>query len=214
MEKEPGFLELAGSEDVIREIQRPFVNFFQNSGPVLDIGCGRGIFLDLLSQAGIEATGVDHSPESVVACRQRGFRVEQESASEYLRHVTGQFGGIFCSHVIEHMAYPEALNLLELCHSALRPDGLFLVVTPNPEDLAVISDIFWLDPTHVRPYPRLLLCKMLNSVGFQVKRERQFLGPWRLIGRRKIMGYLVRRLLLGRHFGKQNTLVLAQKKGN
>ncbi|HWX54357.1 MAG TPA: class I SAM-dependent methyltransferase [Verrucomicrobiae bacterium] len=214
MKKEASRYEFSGREDIVRLIQRPFVAYFRDSNPVLDIGCGGGVFLELLAKAGIEAAGVDRSEEAVSACRARGLRVEQEDAREYLRRSRGQFGGIFCSHVIEHMVYDDAVELLQLCHGALRPNGLLLLITPNPEDLAVISEIFWLDPTHVRPYPRLLLRKMLDSAGFQVKRDRPFLGNWRVIGRRKLAGYIVRRVLLGRHFGKQNTLILAQKSGN
>jgi hypothetical protein len=90
---------------------------------------------------------------------------------------------------------------------------VLLIVTPNPEDLAIISEIFWLDPTHVRPYPALQLRSMLHSAGFEVTEVRQFLGDWRMIGRRRLPGFLWRRLILGRHYGKPNTLVVAKKPG-
>jgi SAM-dependent methyltransferase len=205
--------EFGGSEDTIRRIQKPFVELFRNSSPVLDIGCGRGIFLELLSDSGIEAFGIDHSEEALAACRQKGFSVRREDAKSYLSAETGHFGGIFCSHVIEHMGYEDAVAFVDLCHRALRPGGLLLIVTPNPEDICIMSDIFWLDPTHVRPYPKLLLQAMMESAGFRVRLTRQFLGSWRLVGsRRNLPGFLLRRLLLGRHFGRPNTLVLAEKK--
>ena len=204
--------EFGGSEDTLRRIQKPFVEFFRNSGPVLDIGCGRGIFLQLLSDAGIEACGIDHSEEALAACRQKGFSVRREDASSYLSTKPERFGGIFCSHVIEHMTYEDALVFMDLCYRALRPGGLLLLVTPNPEDICVMSDIFWLDPTHVRPYPKLLLQTMMESAGFRVCLAKQFLGSWRLVGsRRHLPGFLLRRLLLGRYFGRPNTLVLAEK---
>jgi 2-polyprenyl-3-methyl-5-hydroxy-6-metoxy-1,4-benzoquinol methylase len=187
--------EFGGSEDTIRRIQKPFVEFFRSSAPVLDIGCGRGIFLQLLSDAGIQACGIDHSEEALAACRQKGFSVHCEDARSYLSKQPERFGGIFCSHVIEHMAYEDALVFIDLCYRALRPGGLLLLVTPNPEDICIMSDIFWLDPTHVRPYPKLLLETMLESAGFRVRLARQFLGSWRLVGsRRRRPGFLVRRL--------------------
>jgi 2-polyprenyl-3-methyl-5-hydroxy-6-metoxy-1,4-benzoquinol methylase len=203
--------EFGSDEGVVRQIQQRFVGLFRGSAPVLDVGCGRGLFLELLRAAGIDAVGIDHSQESVAACRERGFTVHCQDAREYLAGATGRFGGIFCSHVIEHMGYEDAMRFLELCHQALRDGGLLLLVTPNPEDLTIISEIFWLDPTHVRPYPKALLERMLAAHGFEVVRSEQFLGSWRMIGRRNLPGYFLRRILLGRYFGKPNTFLLARK---
>jgi 2-polyprenyl-3-methyl-5-hydroxy-6-metoxy-1,4-benzoquinol methylase len=203
--------EFGGQEDTVRRIQRPLVQFFRGYAPVLDIGCGRGIFLELLASADIEAVGIDHSEESLAACRSKGFEVYCEDAPAYLQRTSEQFGGIFCSHVIEHMSYQDALGLLKLCYSALRVTGLLLLITPNPQDISVISETFWLDPTHVRPYPAPLLQSMLESVGFQVQVAKRFLGNWRMVGRRNLPGYLFRRMILGRYYGKPNTLMLATK---
>jgi 2-polyprenyl-3-methyl-5-hydroxy-6-metoxy-1,4-benzoquinol methylase len=203
--------EFGSDEEVVRQVQKRFVELFRNAAPVLDVGCGRGVFLELLRNAGIQAVGIDHSEESVAACRQRGFTVYQQNAIEYLGQVAGQFGGIFCSHVIEHMSYDDAMAFLTLCHKALREGGRLLLVTPNPEDLTIIAEIFWLDPTHVRPYPKLLLESMLQANGFKVTRAEQFLGSWRMVGRRNLPGYFLRRILLGRYFGRPNTSVLAEK---
>lgn len=203
--------EFGGTEKVLRKMQGRFVDFFRGFGPVLDVGCGRGVFLELLSAEGIDTIGVDNAQESLDFCRMKGLKVFCEDACSFLRRNPTSFGGIFCSHVIEHMDYQNAMSFLDLCHRALRPDGRLLLVTPNPEDLAVISEIFWLDPTHVRPYPKLLLHSMLQTNGFKVLLSSQFLGSWRLLGRRKIPIYLLRRLLLGRYYGKPNTLVLATR---
>jgi 2-polyprenyl-3-methyl-5-hydroxy-6-metoxy-1,4-benzoquinol methylase len=213
MAKTISLYEFGSSEDTIRRIQKPLVKFFHDCAPVLDIGCGRGVFLELLSAAGIQGLGIDHSEEALAACQQKGLSVRREGAETYLKQNLGSFGGIFCSHVIEHMGYNDALEFLALCGAALRPGGVLLLVTPNPDDLIIMSEIFWLDPTHVRPYPKLLLESMLKSLGFEIQLAKQFLGSWRLIGRRRFPGYLFRRMLLGRHYGKPNTLILARKNG-
>jgi 2-polyprenyl-3-methyl-5-hydroxy-6-metoxy-1,4-benzoquinol methylase len=206
--------EFGSHEKVVRRIQRPFAKYFQNASPVLDIGCGRGIFLEILTGAGISVVGLDHSDEAVGYCQRKGFEVHQEDARSYLARTKQQFGGIFCSHVIEHLAYDDAMDLIALCHAALRPGGVLLLVTPNPLDIAVISEIFWLDPTHVRPYPTELLKSMVENAGMRVALTRHFLGDWHLIGRRHLVGYCLRKLLLGRYYGKPNALVLARKNGN
>lgn len=203
--------QFGGSEAFLRRYQSQFVELFRGFSPVLDIGCGRGIFLELVQAAGMEVVGVDHAQESMEFCRSKGLSAYCEDARSFLRRNRGQFGGIFCSHVIEHMGYEDAMNFLELCAGALRPGGRLVLLTPNPEDLAVISEIFWLDPTHVRPYPKLLLQSMLEANGFSITSSKQFLGSWRMIGRRNLPIYLLRRMLLGRHYGRPNTLILASK---
>lgn len=205
--------EFGSPEAVVRNVQRRFVRYFNGAGPVLDIGCGRGIFLQLLAEAGKQSIGIDWSDESLDFCRQKGFQVEKNDALTFLRSTGQRFGGIFCSHVIEHLSYDDATEMLQLCFRTLSPAGVLLIVTPNPEDLAIISEIFWLDPTHVRPYPALQLRSMLQSAGFEVAEFRQFLGDWRMIGRRRLPGYLWRRFILGRHYGKPNTMVVAKKPG-
>jgi 2-polyprenyl-3-methyl-5-hydroxy-6-metoxy-1,4-benzoquinol methylase len=210
--KQISLYEFGGDEDAVRHIQGRFVKYFRNAGPVLDIGCGRGIFLELLTKAGIEAFGIDHSSESVAACQKKGLMVCGTDARQYLADNQGRFGGIFCSHVIEHMNYEDAMNFLELCHHALRANGIIVLVTPNPEDIAIMGEIFWLDPTHVRPYPKLLLEKMLDVNDFEVKATRRFLGKWSMVGRRNIPIYFLRRILLGKYYGRPNLLVMAEKK--
>jgi 2-polyprenyl-3-methyl-5-hydroxy-6-metoxy-1,4-benzoquinol methylase len=202
--------EFGGSEHVVRKFHKRLVRFFQNSGPVLDIGCGRGIFLGLLAEAGIQGVGVDHSPESLEYCRTKGFDVLQEDARSFLCRHKRKFGGIFCSHVIEHMGYEDAMTFLRLCFNALLPGGSLVMLTPNPEDLSIMGDIFWLDPTHVRPYPRLLLASMLQTTGFQVTVARPMLGHWRMIGPQNMFSYFFKRLVLGRFYGKPNLLMVAK----
>jgi 2-polyprenyl-3-methyl-5-hydroxy-6-metoxy-1,4-benzoquinol methylase len=202
--------EFGGSEELLCRVQEPLVEMFKGFDPVLDIGCGRGVFLELLRRANIAAIGIDHSEEAIAACEKKGVEVQHEEARGFLARNPCKFGGIFCSHVVEHMAYADALNFLDLCKAALRPGGILLIITPNPADLSVISEVFWMDPTHIRPYPKLLLRSMLEAVGFQVTLEKQFLGSWRMVGRRGLPAYFFRRMLLGRYFGKPNTLVLGR----
>jgi len=207
--------EFGGDEELVRRIQTRFVSFFAGCERVLDIGCGRGIFLELLKKSSIKGIGIDPASESIEACRKKGFSdVVREDAVTYLARHTREFDGIFCSHVIEHMSYEDAVTFLRLCSQALRPGGVLVLITPNPQDLTVISEIFWLDPTHIRPYPLRLLTRMVETAGFRVTLAEAFLGSWRLIGRRKLPVHLLRRCFLGHNYGRPNTLVVGRSSRN
>ncbi len=199
-----------GTEEQVRGYQRRFLGFFAPPGPVLDVGCGRGTFLELLRDRRIEAYGVDTSPGAVETCRQKGFEhVYVGDALTYLSGVREQFMGIYCGHVIEHMASAEVHEFLKLARQALTPDGRLLLVTPNPLDLRVISEYFWLDTTHVRPYPLRLLESMLQNAGFTSVAGSSFRST--RPGKRELPRYLLLRLLLGKHYGLSDTYVTGRK---
>jgi O-antigen chain-terminating methyltransferase len=139
---------------------------------VLDVGCGRGLFLELLRDAGIAGAGVDASAESVAECHAKGFiDVEQGDALAALARrseLGARYDGVFCSHLIEHLAGPDAVQLIALAAGLLAPRGRLLLVTPNVANLKVWTKAFWLDPSHQRPYPRRLLEAMLEAAGLRV----------------------------------------------
>jgi O-antigen chain-terminating methyltransferase len=199
----------SGEEITVRHIQSRLVNRFEGCSPVLDIGCGRGIFLSLLKDRGIDCVGIDHAYEAVVASRNRGFEVEQSDCLTFLAETQAKFSGIFCSHVIEHLDFEKATELLRLCRSVMHPGGRIIVVTPNPEDINVMCKTFWLDPTHVRPYPGPLVCAMLTLAGFHVSAQEMYSGGWRVIGRRNLPAYLWKKFTLGKNYGLHDVAVTA-----
>ena len=135
--------------------------------PVLDLGCGRGDWLELLRDEGRIATGVDVNRISVHACRQRGLDVVEADAVDYLRaQPEASFGAISALHVVEHLGFEQLLRLLDEARRALKPNGLLVLETPNPENLIVGACNFWFDPTHVRPLPPPLLQFVVESRGF------------------------------------------------
>jgi O-antigen chain-terminating methyltransferase len=144
-----------------------YLAYYRGRHNVLDLGCGRGEFLGLLRDAGVPATGVDSDPEAVGICRRAGYDIRQCDLFEFLE-ANGGFDGIIASHVIEHLDFPSAERLVGRCFEVLRPEGIITLVTPNPENLTAITKTFWLDPTHVRPYPLDLLVELLKSAGFEI----------------------------------------------
>ena len=97
--------EFGGTEKQVREYQRRFLRYFSPPGPVLDIGCGRGTFLELLREQSIKGIGVDSSPYAIETCKRKGFQeVHEVDALRFLFTSRAQFTGIYCGHVIEHMS--------------------------------------------------------------------------------------------------------------
>ena len=155
-----------GSEESIRERQRPYLRRFSQRGAVLDVGCGRGEFLELLRDAGIPAHGVDSDPNMVDLCRSKGLRAERRDALAYLEELPpGSLGGIFAAQLIEHLELHDLIALVRLSFRALRDDGVLLVETPNPEALITFAE-FYVDPTHVRPYHAETIRWLLESEGY------------------------------------------------
>jgi SAM-dependent methyltransferase len=125
---------------------------------VLDLGCSRGEFLELMRENGIAARGIDLDPESIALCRQKGLDVEQADLFSYLAGLADQsLGGVFSSQVVEHLPPNRLPELIALAARKLEPGGLLAIETPNPECLAIFASNFYLDPTHVRPVPSALL---------------------------------------------------------
>ena len=157
-----------GPEDDIRERQKHHAARFAGiDHPILDLGCGRGEFLEAARDAGLNARGVDQSAECVAFCRSKGLAVDEADLFVYLESVTDQsLGGIFCSQVVEHLPPERVPVLVRLMAPKLREGGLIAIETPNPECLAIFATHFYIDPTHTRPVPSSLLSFYLNETGF------------------------------------------------
>lgn len=136
-------------------------------GPVLDLGCGSGTLLESLHRLGVSAQGVDASPTAVRDCVSRGLDVVHADILQYLASAEpNSRGAVFAGHVVEHLSPGQARSLFAGVWSVLRPGGRFLLLTPDPRNLYVIGEGFWVDPTHVRPYPAHLLKTLAMDAGF------------------------------------------------
>ncbi|WP_022928959.1 methyltransferase domain-containing protein [Patulibacter americanus] len=148
-----------GGEDFIADRQRRYLPIIGDRGPVLDLGCGRGEFLDVLTDAGIPARGVDSDAGMVARCKAKGHQdVELGDGIEYLESCEdGSLGVIFSAQVVEHLP-PEALRrLLAVAPRKLKPGGLFIAETVNPHSVPALK-AFWVDITHQHPlFPEAML---------------------------------------------------------
>ena len=155
-----------GPEDYVKKNIQFYLPRFQDCAPVLDIGCGRGEFLEMMRDAGVEARGIDLSDESVALCRRKGLNVEKADLFAYLNDLPDRsLGGIFCSQVIEHLPPFSLPEMIRLGSAKLSRDGLLALETPNPECLAIFASHFYLDPTHTRPVPHPLVAFYMEEFG-------------------------------------------------
>jgi 2-polyprenyl-3-methyl-5-hydroxy-6-metoxy-1,4-benzoquinol methylase len=164
----PWFAEcFRGSEEYVRGKQRFYVPFFQGRTAVVDLGCGRGEFLELMRDAGITARGIDASEECVALCRSKGLDAERADAFEHLAGIGGPLlDGIFCAQVVEHLPPARVPELIRLAAASMARGAVLVIETPNPECLAALSKHFYLDPTHERPVPAALLRFYMEECGF------------------------------------------------
>jgi O-antigen chain-terminating methyltransferase len=155
-----------GSEEYVKTGQQFYLPYFEGCRSVLDIGCGRGEFLEMMRDASVPARGIDVGAESVAACRIKGLDAEIADVFPYLASVEeGTLDGIFCSQVVEHLPPERLPELIRLCAERLAHGGVIAIETPNPECLAIFGTHFYLDPTHTRPVPHPLLMFYLEEYG-------------------------------------------------
>ena len=167
---------LQDAEEVKKNLAA-FVPFFNDCKKVLDLGCGTGLFLQLLQDAGIQAVGVDADSVAVAQAEASGLNVIQADVLQFLKNTHESFDGIFCSHLVEHLPFADLIELIEGITSCLAPEGTLLIAFPNPESLDMHLFHFWLDPQHVRFYHPKLIEAMLAHYGLPVQ-SRMF-RDWR-----------------------------------
>ncbi len=162
-----------GSRADIRSRVEIYVPIVQESGagtsdaPVVDLGCGRGEWLECLRDANLVARGVDGNRVMIDYCRERGLDVAQAEAVEHLRALESMsVGAITAIHVIEHVPFKDIVRLLDEALRVLRPGGVVIFETPNPANVFVGACTFYYDPSHVRPLPAEAMSFLAQARGF------------------------------------------------
>ena len=166
-----------GSRELIKsrlQVYLPFVQpllRFYPSANAVDLGCGRGEWLELLAENGFEALGVDLDDAMLSACRERGLCVQTGDALVFLRALPDQSQAIVSGfHIAEHLPFKTLQALVQDALRVLVPGGLLILETPNPENLVTGTSVFYLDPTHLRPLPPQLLAFLPEYAGFKRSR--------------------------------------------
>jgi O-antigen chain-terminating methyltransferase len=162
-----------GSRESIQKRQSAYLAFLRPLAQLLpgamlaDLGCGRGEWLELVRSEGWAAQGVDLDEGMLRACRDLGLDVRQGDALSYLKGLPDASVAVVSAfHVAEHLPFDVLQAVTTEALRVLRPGGLLVLETPNPENLVVGSSGFYMDPTHTRPLPPLLLSFLPEFVGF------------------------------------------------
>jgi SAM-dependent methyltransferase len=156
-----------GSESEIRARLADYAPYFDGASNVLDVGCGRGEFLELLKEKGVPAKGLDLNPEMVEACIARGLDVTVGDGLEVLRGVPDQsLGGLIAVQVIEHLEPAYLSDFLQTAYYKLRPGSRMVLETINPACWVAFFESYIRDLTHVRPIHPETLQYMLHASGF------------------------------------------------
>lgn len=144
------------------------LKILQPKPAALDLGCGRGEWLELMSMNGFSAKGVDSDETARAFCTEQGFDVHTADALEYLGSVPDASLAIVTGfHIAEHLPFETLRSLMREARRALMPGGILILETPNPENLAVGSCSFYVDPTHRAPLPPPLLSFLAEDAGFK-----------------------------------------------
>jgi O-antigen chain-terminating methyltransferase len=167
-----------GSSALVKERLSSYAEDFSDLPPgkqVLDIGCGRGELLEMLKDAGIPAYGLEISTTYAPEWEASGVDVVVADALTHLRGVPERsLAAITAIQVVEHLDVEALLEFLDVAMRALAPGGLLLLETPNPANLTVGANSFYLDPSHQKPLPAELLSFLVRSRGFSDVEIRYF----------------------------------------
>lgn len=156
-----------GSRTVIKKRQSRYITFFNHCNNVLDIGCGRGEFLELLKEHEIPGMGIDINKEMVNYCNSKDLNAVQEDAIIYLRLLNdNHLDGIFSDQVIEHFTPEYLIRLLNQSYRTLKPEAYIVLGTVNILNPSGLVN-FFVDPTHISPIHPEYLKFFLHTVGFR-----------------------------------------------
>jgi len=157
-----------GLDDQVKAQQKDYIHYFENADTVLDLGCGRGEFIELLQQNGIKARGIDLNEQMIETCKERGLNCEKADILKTLaEYEDNSLGGIFSSQVVEHLIPSYLKRMIEMAYHKLSPSSPIIIETVNPLSVFSLVQIYFLDLSHQQPIHPQTLSFLLKSSGFE-----------------------------------------------
>jgi O-antigen chain-terminating methyltransferase len=162
--------EFRGEREEIKkrlEVYLPTIRENGITADVVDLGCGRGEWLELMRDAGIAAIGIDHNATFLERCRELGLNVLEADAIAFLQNLPADSLSLVTGfHIVEHVPFKDLVRMVDETLRVLKPGGIVIFETPNPENFMVGSYTFYTDPTHRNPIPSATLEFLLDMRGF------------------------------------------------
>lgn len=155
-----------GSRELIKERQKEYLKYFESCSSILDIGCGRGEFLELMRDSGLSAVGVDTYEDFVEYCRSLGLDAVCADGIGYLKSIES-IDGIFVGQVVEHLTTEQVIALIDTAYEKLTEGGVLIMETPNPRSLSIFTNAFYIDPSHNKPVHPETLKYFARNAGFE-----------------------------------------------
>lgn len=167
-----------GSEGEIAERQRIYPEIFRNTtGPIVEIGSGRGELQRLFGAAGLESYGVDLDVAMVNVANSQGCKTLHGDGIAHLRSLPdNSLGGLVAIQVVEHLSREQLHELCCLAKSKVKAGGRIAFETINPQSLLALSSNYFRDPTHVWPMHPDTLGYMGTLAGLKII-ETKMLSP-------------------------------------
>ena len=153
------------NHEAVKNLQKNYLQFLPPKASILDIGCGRGEWLQIAKDAGYQVKGIDINAKNISMLKQKGFDVQEAEAIEYLQTTKESYDVITALELIEHLDFEKIRQLLSLAHKRLSPNGVLIVETVNPLANTGLGN-FYMDATHQKPLPPLLIAFLLQYIGF------------------------------------------------
>lgn len=157
-----------GNKETVKKFQSIYLEYLNKDMKVLDLGCGRGEFIEILNFEGIDVIGVDSNKDMAEYCKSKNLNVIHSDIFDFLGQTQEKFDCIFISQVVEHLPASKLIQLIGDCYKVLNDEGIIIIETPNPETILVSAYTFYLDTTHIKPIPSIYLKYLLNEANFNV----------------------------------------------